>query len=514
MSPSFSPRNNAPQPANEPNADSLDKAIAAFHDIEMLLHKEEETVRVPLRAILDAIPAGARSATMPDPGSQTFALHVPNLFYQLTKGKVVVSLAHLATALPPGYLTAEAANDEETQVRLPLPVIVSAVDPALLRERTASKASKIRPDGIPDPFARKGAPAAPSVSSVRPPPAPASAPAMPTPPPTVEATTPSIGPVQPPASVPPPSAPLVRPTPIPPAETMVQPVAAQPSSPPLQHPSFPPQQPTPVPPPSAPVAAPEPARALGEIVEPTAAPSVAAPPSVPPKPARPPRKPVPVSPEEEVGVEEFPGPLGVNINSASIEQLLQLEGMTAALAEGIVAYRTAHGPFGNIFDLINVPRLGRKTFRHITGMPYNAARRHRALKLARLVHLPVAKVGHLPSLTAAIASLPGFRGCVIADSDGLLLAQSGADERAPILSGIAPKIVAQVEAHVALLNAGKLRGVSLAAAHHLVTFASRGRIYLVVLHEKEKLTRRQIVCIEKIVGELGWLLSRRVYVGR
>jgi len=48
----------------------------------------------------------------------------------------------------------------------------------------------------------------------------------------------------------------------------------------------------------------------------------------------------------------------VNINKASANQLLSLPGIGPVLAGRIVAYRTAHGPFGKVDDLLLVQGIG------------------------------------------------------------------------------------------------------------------------------------------------------------
>lgn len=55
------------------------------------------------------------------------------------------------------------------------------------------------------------------------------------------------------------------------------------------------------------------------------------------------------------------GQVLVNINTAGQAELESVPGIGPATARAIIAYRTEHGPFGRVDDLINVSGIGQKT---------------------------------------------------------------------------------------------------------------------------------------------------------
>ena len=57
----------------------------------------------------------------------------------------------------------------------------------------------------------------------------------------------------------------------------------------------------------------------------------------------------------------------VNINGASKAELMKLDGVTAGLAQKIIAYRDAHGPFKRAHDLAKVEGVGKEVLEKNSG---------------------------------------------------------------------------------------------------------------------------------------------------
>ncbi len=66
-------------------------------------------------------------------------------------------------------------------------------------------------------------------------------------------------------------------------------------------------------------------------------------------------------------VEDAVNAVGVDLNTASASLLARVSGLAASLAEAIVAHRDANGPFANRRQLLDVARLGPRTFEQCAG---------------------------------------------------------------------------------------------------------------------------------------------------
>lgn len=440
-----------------------------------------------LGVILDALPARCLQGEVSDEDRQRpIRIFLDDLFEQLAQGEVRVTVARLVFGVPVGLISSVALRDTDTKVALPLKAVVDAIGTDALQARTVRPGKRLNIAHLPELFS----PAATEPA---------------TPPATINGTDQT-------AALPQGSeAPTA-------AEPM--PVAAMRSAEPATRATETAAPPLPIP---MAVGAQAPAAVVAVVgqlcaeridagtipeAEVVVATSKTPPVSGPPVD----EKPAPMAVHVSTLAMDRLNANGVDLNRADETLLCTLPGVTPAVAGAILAHRAQHGAFADVFALADVPRVGRKTFRKITGMPYSRTRRHRGAVLTRWLGLDPAVPVSLPALVRAVAASPGLAGCVMSDSEGLLLAESGAGEQAAALAAIVPRLMQQVRDNIHDLGGDGVSTVSVAYSGRLLTAVSAGDVHLTALHRANRLTTGLHQHLRRVAIELEWWFSRRGYV--
>jgi len=384
--------------------ESVDKALEMLKTIQEILHDEEDGVlAVPCRALLQNLPENLRGEKWQPYSFPDVALELPRdvTLKQLRKGRVSFPLNDYLPVLPEGWVQAQ----PEAMVDFDLPTVVQAIPLEWLHPATIPSKQVEAVRHIPDYF--KPAVGAAELAAAAAPALEATAPITPAP------TLPDVAAEQP----------LAMPTVEPPAAEFA--AAAAPA---LEA--------------TVPIT---PAPTLPDVAaeQPLAMPTVE-PPATAPR---------PLGPGEWSGVEPALdiGVLSVDINRATEADLLCLPNIGPLRAQAILRYRQDHGPFASIFDLADVPGIGRRLFRQITGLSFRRTNRHEVLN--GLLGLPLGSHPTLSHLMVHIRDVLAAAGCVLSNTEGLALAASGLpDERTTRYAALVPQLFRRARRYLAALD--------------------------------------------------------------
>ena len=128
----------SPAPAKAPKSAPTSAPAAAPSTPEPALSgpsvSAEETISLPLKAILSRLPASL-SALVKSSGSGDVAISLKKVLSQLPQGSVKIPFGELRQGAPAGTFL-DVTSQDATLVELPLPDILSRMNPALLTKRT------------------------------------------------------------------------------------------------------------------------------------------------------------------------------------------------------------------------------------------------------------------------------------------------------------------------------------------------------------------------------------------
>ncbi len=238
--------------------------------------------------------------------------------------------------------------------------------------------------------------------------------------------------------------------------------------------------------------------------------AAAAQPPTPSAPAAPPRV---LRPGEWNGVEIGPdaGAHVVDINHADLQTLLKLPGIGPLRAEAILKHRQEHGRFQSIFELAEVPGIGRKLFKQCTGLTQRRRDRHELL--CNLLGLDKTARPTLAQLAGQLCALTPVTGCVFSNREGMPLATAGLTEaEAAPLAAIVPQLFRRARRYLLTLDPQPLHTLVLPLGEKPVVLVQAREFFLILTVPPGASLDPLLQRIAGLACELDWLQGRRAIV--
>ena len=264
----------------------------------------------------------------------------------------------------------------------------------------------------------------------------------------------------------------------------------------------------PAPPPPAVVPAPPPPAAVPPVA--AAVSAEAAQPPAPPAPAAPPRV---LREGEWNGVELGPdaGAHVVDINHADLQALLSLPGIGPLRAEAILKYRRDHEKFQSIFELAEVPGIGRKLFKQVTGLTMRRRDRHELL--CNLLGLEKTARPTLAQLAGHLCAMVPVTGCVFSNREGMPLAVAGLTEaEAAPYAAIVPQLFRRARRYLHTLDPQPLHTLVLPLGTKPAVLVEARDFFLILAIPPNAALDPLLQRLGGIVRELDWLQGQRAIV--
>lgn len=205
-------------------------------------------------------------------------------------------------------------------------------------------------------------------------------------------------------------------------------------------------------------------------------------------------------------------PNGVDINTASVEDLVGLPGVGTSRAETIVTYRATHGGFESIFDLASIPGIGRSVFRRMTGLSLKGStKRH-----DKLNQLLGENAGKQLSLREIVEKLPEAlrgTGAILTNREGISLAASGeAVEQADFYAALSSRLIQRNRKYMDRLAGSGADCMLLPASNPPLLLLNGYNVTIVLTLKQTSVPGRIVSRARSVAREVEWLMERRAVV--
>jgi competence ComEA-like helix-hairpin-helix protein len=420
------------------------------------------SLAVPVSALLSQLPAEMRGPAYEPSAMPTAEFAVPeeDLLRQLVTGKVLIDIASVRDQLPAGWVSAGASGD----VPLDLAQVVAAVPPDLMKTDSQLAEDAQAVAGMPQFFK----PEVEIPKEIR------------------KASEPAIRrpPVAPPEKEPEaPAAATVVPTAT--GSTETGPETVVPSMPRADSPRK----------------TPEPAETERK---PDHKPTAKTPKRKGPKASRLP---------EWNGIEASleMAPKGIDINMARVDELTRLPGIGEVRAQQIVEFRRKNGRFESIYDLCNLPGIGRTLFRRMTGLS-RSNRQNRHAVLNNLLDLRASGAPLLARVAKAIAEQVRAAGCVITNREGIPLAVCGDIAEANRYAALGSRFFFRTQRHLQKFVDRDSDCMIIPGSKPPLLLLSGGDLVIICPLRSTVVTSKRLNRVRKATREVAWLVGPRAVV--
>ena len=203
---------------------------------------------------------------------------------------------------------------------------------------------------------------------------------------------------------------------------------------------------------------------------------------------------------------------GIDINSASLEELTSIPGVGPSRARQIIKFRENNGPFKHIYELMNMPGFGPKLFSQATGLSPRTGRNRRT-SLNQMLNFTTEADPSLQQLAEAFKKAVSAEGCILSNDDGVPLAStSGIQADADRYAAVNTQLFRRTAKYLHGLTGAEVECISLPIASPPLILFTVNNIYLVLVQGERLLTLRDFEKAKKITAEIGWLLGPRAVV--
>ncbi len=208
-------------------------------------------------------------------------------------------------------------------------------------------------------------------------------------------------------------------------------------------------------------------------------------------------------------------PNGIDINHSGIDELCLLAGVGEHLAQEIINYRTLHGPYLKLQDLLNVPGLGNHTYKNMTKMTPKSSIKQIELHINEIFEIESQTIS-LGKITQTALSFYGLDAIIVSSIDGLVLAKSSISEDilrlTENLAAVAPQLYKRAKKSLKQGSLPEADMFTFYLGKNSITFSGTDQIFIIFIHGNDYPSARQLKQCRSLTTDLVWYCSYRAVI--
>jgi competence ComEA-like helix-hairpin-helix protein len=204
----------------------------------------------------------------------------------------------------------------------------------------------------------------------------------------------------------------------------------------------------------------------------------------------------------------------VDVNTADLQKLLEIPDVGETRARRIIEYREKNGPFAGIYDLCDVPGIGRRLFMQITGLnPAPTLRRNRHDVLNEMIGQPAGVRLPLSGMIEGVQKALQATGLVLSNREGIVLAISGMDgDVADRQAAIVPAVFRRMRRYLPRLTDSNFPGICIPGDKSVLLLMASKDYFMIVQFDAAAGWDARCGTALQMLGELAWLMGPRAVV--
>ena len=209
-------------------------------------------------------------------------------------------------------------------------------------------------------------------------------------------------------------------------------------------------------------------------------------------------------------------PNSININRCTAAEVNSILEESEQFGEALLKYRSEHGLFKRVNDLMKVPGVNESVYRHLTGLRPKADLVAAERRINTILSIDEHSDYPLTHVIFYAQEKLKLRSLILSGRDGLELCSSGDksyfESNNELLAAAVPQLFKKTSDFTEQARIPAPDSFTYFANDTAITFGNAGEVFLIVVYDKKFPEPEQVEACHQLIRELAWFCSKRAVV--